>query len=106
MLTLNEVELALLDELLKKCGYTAQEILRMGLRLYYQQEIRPVKKQGRPKAVAKVTPEPEKEYVMSPETYCTSVLNGEIVDNDGVMCCQYQKGVCTVTEPLSFLKVQ
>lgn len=101
---LNTIEQGFINDITKKTGYTYAEILRMGLRAIYRQEFL---RAGRPKNIKTSSDwedEQEKEHKISPEDYCKNILNGQIVERDGRQCCEYQIGVCTLTDPLDILK--
>src|SRR3990167_3129246 len=103
LLTLNDVENMGLEQLSINEGFTKNEILRIGIRLFTERKL------GKKKHPQKKSSS-ESEYVtaiesfqLAPEAYCVNILKGEVTELDGVSVCKYESGGATITEPLSTL---
>lgn len=105
-LRLNEVECRLLDEVVEQYGYSAQEALRIGLRLVHKQETVEVeaKKPKEKKVKAPPVIEVQGEFKMENRHYCENVLNGRVEEVDGKQVCVYKMGACEITDPLDTIQ--
>jgi|SRR3990167_6199713 len=95
-LVLNEFEEKMLHDIVYKAGYRQSEALRLAIRELYRKAFPNYSLSKKDKQ----SPTDD----MSPEEYCKTILNGDIVEDGGVKYCRIMEGAMETLKPLSIIK--